>query len=233
MSLPSDLRDYYEKRSKGLIEARPNDSWGPETVAETEFWQQWWLPITQEFHPIDWNAGFTGRGGKVSPKRFETGTVVKYANGNPVQETEEAMERPGLVGPMDETIVMDVSPVVKEVARKNEGSTSADAEEQEGSKSPRRKRRLTDVAKDIYKRARNCCLAHIEKRGLAVGDDESDTEIVYLMGGFDRFPPPDDYDPSVHQGDLPCFLQAKGITEYRPQGRGFWLPTLDSTNGRL
>lgn len=68
MSLPSDLRDYYEKRSKGLIEARPHDSWGPETPAETAFWQQWWLPITQEFHPIDWNAGFTGRGGKSIPQ---------------------------------------------------------------------------------------------------------------------------------------------------------------------
>lgn len=170
---------------------------------------------------------------RVSPKRFGSGTVVGYANGNPVQQTEEAMERPGLVGPMDETIVMDVSPVVNEVARKNEESTSADAEEQEGSKSPKRKRRLTDVAKDIYKRARQRCLAQIEKRGLAVGDDESDTEIVYLMGGFDRFPPPDDYNPEVHKGDLPRLLQRKGIAEYQPQGRGFWLPTLDSTNGRL
>ena len=29
--LPSELRHYYEKRRKGLIEERPYDSWGPET----------------------------------------------------------------------------------------------------------------------------------------------------------------------------------------------------------
>ena len=53
------------------------------------------------------------------------------------------MEVPGLMGPMNEEIPML----------------------EEGSKSTARKRRLTDVVKDIYKRAKAFCLAHIKKRG--------------------------------------------------------------------
>ena len=121
------------------------------------------------------------------------------------------MEVPGLVGPKDEEI-----PVVEE-----------------GSKSTKRKRRLTDVAKDIYKRARASCLAHIEKRGLARGKVESDDEIIHLMGGFDRYPPPENSDPVVHRGDLPTFLQTNGLGADHPRRNVFHLPAQGSTNRRL
>ena len=71
MKLPSDLRDYYEKRRTGLIEARPYDSWGPETPEETARWQQWLAPIQHTFHPIDWNSSFTGCGGKSFSMRLQ------------------------------------------------------------------------------------------------------------------------------------------------------------------
>ena len=77
MKLPSDLRDYYEKRSKGLIEARPYNSWGPETPEEKAKWQQWWAPIQQTFHPIDWNSGFTGRGGEFSSMCRSVGSIAE------------------------------------------------------------------------------------------------------------------------------------------------------------
>ena len=62
--LSSEIRDYYEKVSKGLIEERPYDYWGPDTAEEKAHWQQWWLPIKKPFYPIDWDAAFTGRGSK-------------------------------------------------------------------------------------------------------------------------------------------------------------------------
>ena len=59
---PSEIRDYYEKVSKGLIEERSYDDWGPETAEEKALWDEWWLPIKKSFYPIDWESGFTGRG---------------------------------------------------------------------------------------------------------------------------------------------------------------------------
>ena len=121
------------------------------------------------------------------------------------------MERPGLVGPKNEEI-----PALGE-----------------GSKSTTRKRRLTDVAKDIYKRARASCLAHIEKRGLARGKVESDDEIISLMGGSDRYPPPDNHDPVVHGGDMPRILQTNGLDAYHPRRNVCRLPVHGSRNRRL
>ena len=120
------------------------------------------------------------------------------------------MERPGLIGP------------------KNEEITALE----EGSKSTTRKRRLTDVAKDIYKRARASCLAHMEKRGLARGKVESDDEIISLMGGFDGHPLPENHDPVVHRGDLPNFLQTNGLDAYHPRRNVFHLPAHRSRNRR-
>ena len=162
--LPSELRTYYEKRSKGLIEARPNDYWGPETPEETAKWQQWWAPIRKNFRPIDWNAGFTGRGGEIFSCALRV--VSCNANGGTVVKTEKAMEVPGLVGPMGEKL-----PVLGEIMWEIEESMPVEAEE--GRESTKRKRRLTEVATEIYKQARGCCRAyiekHIEKRGLATG----------------------------------------------------------------
>ena len=72
MKLPADLRAYYEKRRIGLIAARPYASWGPETPEEKAKWEQWWAPIQYTFHPIDWNSGFTGRGGAFFPMRLQS-----------------------------------------------------------------------------------------------------------------------------------------------------------------
>ena len=140
-------------------------------------------------------------------------SVVSWnANENIVAQTKEAMEVPGLVGPKNEEIPVS----------------------EEGSKSTKRKRRLTDVAKDIYKRARASCLAHIEKRGLARGSKvESDDEIISLMGGFDRIPPPENYDPVVHRGHLPTFLQTNRLDAYHPRRNVFHLPVRGSSNRRL
>lgn len=63
-NLSFEVRDYYEKFSKGLIEEGPYEYWGPDTVEEEARWQQWWLPIKQIFRPIDWDSAFTGRGSK-------------------------------------------------------------------------------------------------------------------------------------------------------------------------
>ena len=62
--VPFEVWDYYEKVSKGLIEERPYDYWGPESEEEKAHWDQWWLPITKSFRRIDWDSGFTGRGSK-------------------------------------------------------------------------------------------------------------------------------------------------------------------------
>ena len=60
--LSFEIRDYYEKVSKGLIEERPYDYWSPDTAEEEAHWDEWWLPIKKSFYPIDWESGFTGRG---------------------------------------------------------------------------------------------------------------------------------------------------------------------------
>lgn len=62
--LSSEIRDYYEKVSKGLIAERPYEYWGPDSVEEEAHWHQWWLPIKRPFRRIDWDSGFTGRGSK-------------------------------------------------------------------------------------------------------------------------------------------------------------------------
>ena len=133
------------------------------------------------------------------------------ANEGIVAKTKEAMEVPGLVGPMNEEI-----PMVDE-----------------GSKSTKRKRRLTDVAKDIYKRASASCLAHVEKRGLARGKVESDDEIIDVMGGFDIYPPPENHDPVVHRDDLPSILQTNGLDAHHPRRNFFDLLAQGSTHRRL
>ena len=112
------------------------------------------------------------------------------------------MEVPGLVGPKNEE-----NPVVEE-----------------GSKSTNRKRRLTDLAKDIYKRGR----AHIEKRGLARGRVESDDEIIDVMGGFDRYPPSENSDPVVES-----ILPTNGLDAHRPRRNFFDFLAQSSTHRRL
>lgn len=62
--LTSEIRDYYEKVSRGLIEERPYEYWGEDTAEEEKRWHQWELPIRTAFRPVDWNSGFTGRGGE-------------------------------------------------------------------------------------------------------------------------------------------------------------------------
>ena len=63
-ALSFEIWDYYEKVSKGLIEERPYEYWGPETAEEKAHWHQWWLPIKKSFHPVHWDSGFTGRDSK-------------------------------------------------------------------------------------------------------------------------------------------------------------------------
>ena len=59
-----EIRDYYERVSKGRIKERPYDYWGPDTAEEKAHWDRWWLPIQRPFYPIEWDSGFTGRGSK-------------------------------------------------------------------------------------------------------------------------------------------------------------------------
>ena len=72
--LSMEIRDYYERVSKGLIEERPYEYWGPDTVEGKAYWQQWWSPIRETFHPVDWDLGFTGRGSKAL--KFLDGDIV-------------------------------------------------------------------------------------------------------------------------------------------------------------
>ncbi len=62
--MPVEIRDYYEKASKGLIEESPCDYWGPETEEDKARWDRWCVPIQRSFYPIDWDSEFTGRGSK-------------------------------------------------------------------------------------------------------------------------------------------------------------------------
>ena len=63
--IPIEIRDYYEKVSKGLIEEKPYDYWGEDTAEEKELWDERGLPIKMKFRPIHWDSSFTGRGSKL------------------------------------------------------------------------------------------------------------------------------------------------------------------------
>lgn len=61
------------------------------------------------FRPIFWDSAFTGRGRKSFICLVSDD--VKYANGSVVLwRKKRNLERPGLVGPMGETLVMDMDP---------------------------------------------------------------------------------------------------------------------------
>lgn len=60
-----DVLEYYELRSKGLIEERPYESWGPDSPERAETIDYYFnCHVKQFFRPVDWNKGFTGRGSK-------------------------------------------------------------------------------------------------------------------------------------------------------------------------
>ncbi|KAF6240621.1 hypothetical protein HO173_001292 [Letharia columbiana] len=130
--LSFEIRDYYEKVSKGLIEERPYDYWGPESEEEKAHWRQWCLPIKKSFRPIDWDSGFTGRG------------IVK--------NKENAMERPGLVGPLGEMFVVDVDPLSDAIVWRIDSSSSSEAEVGKGRK--KQKRSSFEAANKMYKRVK-------------------------------------------------------------------------------
>lgn len=64
--LDKETQEYYWKVSKGQIEERSYESWGPESAEEEAYWKQWWwqLPCRVPFNRISWDSGFTGRGSK-------------------------------------------------------------------------------------------------------------------------------------------------------------------------
>ena len=112
--VPSEIWEYYQRVSAGLTEERSYDDWGPETEEGRAHGNLPELSIEESFHPIRWDSGFTGRGSKLlyflivmSLWNVNEGTVVDRHDGT--------MERPGLVGPKGEMLVMDVDPVSERV----------------------------------------------------------------------------------------------------------------------
>lgn len=149
--LSFEIRDYYEKVSKGLIEERPYDYWGPESEKEKAHWRQWCLPIKKSFRPIDWDSGFTGRGSKYSSLLI----VMALWNADEdlvMKNKKKAMERPGLVGPLGEMFVVDVDPLSDAIVWRIDSSSSSEAEVGKGRK--RQKRSSFEAANKMYKRAK-------------------------------------------------------------------------------
>ncbi|CAD6569272.1 MAG: hypothetical protein ASARMPRED_002699 [Alectoria sarmentosa] len=140
--LPFEIRNYYEKVSKGLIEERPYDYWGPDTAEEEAHWQRWWLPIKQSFRPIDWDAGSTAH------------DIVEHGR--------KAMESPDLVGPMGEILVMDVDPLSDTIMWRFDNCSSSEAEL--GKEVMKQRSSSFEAAGKMYKLAKKHLVAFIKAR---------------------------------------------------------------------
>ena len=149
--LSPEVMDYYEKVSKGLVERRPYEYWGPETEDEKAHWDRWLLPIEGTFYPVDWSSRFTGRGSKA----FVPLTVHVLRNaddGVVAMFNEMAFERPGFIGPMGEMLLTDVDPVSERIVYRIASRTSFRSKVAKRMKEKRR-RSLEAVTK-IYKRVK-------------------------------------------------------------------------------
>ena len=117
-------------------------------------------------------------------------TVLWNANeGIVVEHDEKAMERPGLVGPMGETLVMDVDPVSEEIVYRVDYSLASEGGAGIGVKM--RRRRSLEAASKIYKRAKEHIGAFIELHRVAMSmrAPRSNITTIDLMDGSRRYHP--------------------------------------------
>ena len=80
-----------------------------------------------EFYPIDWNSKFTGRGLESFTSHANDGALDDNG-GILAKRKEKALERPGLVGPMNETLVVDMDPVTEATGFRDVSDTSSGSE---------------------------------------------------------------------------------------------------------
>ena len=102
-----DTLEYYEDRRTGKTEAKSFEDWG-ERVSLDERRKLWDIEHGKTkgvFYEVDYNRGFTGRGGELAPCAH---TLLLLTD--EVIVLPESMERPGLLGPRNETIEEIVGP---------------------------------------------------------------------------------------------------------------------------
>ena len=112
--VPPEIWEYYQKVSIGLTEERSYDDWGPETEEGQAHGNQPERSIKESFHPMRWESGFTGRGSKLLYFLIVM-SLCNVNEGIVVDRHDGTMERPGVVGPRGEMLVMDVDPVSNNV----------------------------------------------------------------------------------------------------------------------
>ena len=97
---PADLA-YYEQRSKGRIPQREEPGWGLEDPVRRKLFRDInACKVTMSFFEVNWNKGFTGRGGKVVHGIY----IRQITNDSKVKSVDERMYgRNDLVGPKGET----------------------------------------------------------------------------------------------------------------------------------
>lgn len=104
-----------------------------------------------------------------------------------VKHKKKAMERPGLVGPMGEMLVMDVDPVSEKVVYRVESRASSEAEVR---KRVRERRRSSLVAaSNLYNRAKEHFVAISELRRMTTSTRAplSDAATLDLVDGIDKY----------------------------------------------
>ena len=146
--IPPEVWEQYEKNRLGLIEERSYDDCGLETREEEACWKPPELSIKESFHPMRWNSGFTGRGSKF-PFLLIVMSLWNVNDGLVVKSDEKTMERPGLVGPKGEELVINVDPVSGETVYKVEYRVSFQSELRAWTR--RKRRSSVEAASKIYK----------------------------------------------------------------------------------
>ena len=107
--ISSETWEYYRNVSEGLIKERSYDDWGPETEEEKMYRDRPELPIQESFQTVHWDSSFSGRGSKLS--NFLIGmSLWKVNKGIVLEDSENTIERPGLVGPKGEMLMRSVDP---------------------------------------------------------------------------------------------------------------------------
>ena len=91
------------------------------------------------------------------------------------------MERPGLVRPMDEMLVMDMNPVSEEIVYRVDSGTSSDAEVSKMLKEPRRSN--LEAACKMYDKAKEYFVAFVGLRRMN-GDVYENTPELYCKHGY-------------------------------------------------
>ena len=96
------------------------------------------------------------------------------------------MERPGVVGPMDEMLVMDVDPVSEKIVYRVDSSASAEAEVRKGMKE--RRRSSLEAASKIYKRAKDHfdAIGESRRKTTSITAPLSDTATMELVDGIKK-----------------------------------------------